>query len=76
MRYVFDPVSDKLMALIVDVSSIWETKLAAICCRATQWNPSPMVLAPEERQQHFFGRKYFMRAASRHVNADFMSMIF
>jgi LmbE family N-acetylglucosaminyl deacetylase len=74
MRQVH-PVPDETIALNVDVSSVWETKLAAMRCHATQWSSSPMAGAPEERRRLFFGREYFVRAAIRDTNADFMSAI-
>jgi LmbE family N-acetylglucosaminyl deacetylase len=66
------PVADEAIALTVDVSSVWETKLAAMRCHATQWSLSPMMSAPAERQHLFFGREYFVRAAMRGSAADFL----
>jgi N-acetylglucosamine malate deacetylase 2 len=66
-------VPDEAIALAVDVASVWETKLAAMHCHATQLSSSPMVSAPEERQRLFFGREYFVRAASRNPELDFMA---
>ena len=65
-------VPDEAIALTVDVSSIWETKLAAMRCHATQLSSSPMMKAPAERQRLFFGREYFVRAAMRHPAGDFL----
>jgi len=64
MRQVH-PVPDETIALSVDVSSVWEMKLAAMRCHATQWSSSPMLSAPAERQRLFFGHEYFVRAAMR-----------
>jgi N-acetylglucosamine malate deacetylase 2 len=66
-------VPDEAIALSVDVSSVWETKLAAMQCHATQISSSPMMSAPEERQRLFFGREYFVRAASRVSGMDFLA---
>jgi LmbE family N-acetylglucosaminyl deacetylase len=66
------PVADEAIALILDVASVWETKLAAMRCHATQWSSSPMMSAPAERQHIFFGREYFVRAAKRHSINDFL----
>jgi LmbE family N-acetylglucosaminyl deacetylase len=74
MRQVH-PVPDEAIALTVDVSSVWETKRAAMRCHATQLSSSPMMNAPEERQRLFFGREDFVRAASRDPNADFLPAI-
>jgi LmbE family N-acetylglucosaminyl deacetylase len=71
MRQVH-PVSDRAIALTVDVSPVWETKLAAMRCHATQWSSLPMAQASEERRRLFFGGEYFVRAASRDADADFM----
>jgi LmbE family N-acetylglucosaminyl deacetylase len=75
MRQVH-PVPDEEIALSVDVSSVWETKLAAMRCHATQLGSSPMMSAPVERQRLFFGREYFVRAAARPSTGDFMPEIF
>jgi N-acetylglucosamine malate deacetylase 2 len=66
------PVPDEAIALTVDVSSVWETKLTAMRCHATQISSSPMMSAPEVHQRLFFGREYFVRAASRIPGMDFM----
>ncbi len=56
---------DEDIALTVDVSAVWETKLAALRCHATQLASSPMMRAPEEQQRRFFGVEHFVRAAVR-----------
>jgi len=66
------PVPDEKIALSVDVASVWETKLAAMRCHATQWSSSPMLSAPAERQRLFFGHEYFMQAAMRRPAGDFL----
>jgi len=71
MRQVH-PVPDETIALSVDVSSVWETKLAAMRCHATQWSSSPMQSAPPERQRLFFGHEHFVRAAMRRSADDFL----
>ena len=65
-------VPDESIALGVDVSEVWETKLAAMRCHATQWSSSPMAGTSEERFRLFFGREYFVRAACRDAYADFL----
>jgi LmbE family N-acetylglucosaminyl deacetylase len=65
-------VTDKSIALSVDISAVWETKLAAMRCHATQWSSSPMAGTSEERFRLFFGREYFIRAAYRDAYADFL----
>jgi LmbE family N-acetylglucosaminyl deacetylase len=66
------PVPDASITLAVDVSLAWETKLAAIGCHATQLGSSPMMQAPVEKQRAFFGVEYFVRAAVRRPEQDFM----
>jgi LmbE family N-acetylglucosaminyl deacetylase len=66
------PVADEAIALTVDVSSVWETKLAAMHCHTTQWSSSSMMSAPTERQHLFFGREYFVRAAKTSFTKDFL----
>ena len=67
------PVVDEAIALTVDVSSVWETKLTAMRCHTTQLSSSPMMSASSERQRLFFGREYFARAACRDSEMDFMT---
>ncbi len=74
MRQVY-PVPDEAIALTVDVSSVWETKRTAMRCHATQVSSSPMMSAPEERQRLFFGREYFVRAATRQSSNDFLPKV-
>ena len=71
MRQVH-PVPDEKIALTVNVSPVWETKLAAMRCHATQWSSSPMLSAPIERQRLFFGQEHFVQAALRCPAEDFL----
>ena len=66
-------VPDEAIALTVDVSAVWETKMAAIRCHATQMSSSPITSAPVERQRLFFGREYFVQVACRNPEMDFMA---
>jgi LmbE family N-acetylglucosaminyl deacetylase len=66
------PIPDDEIALTVDVTSVWEMKLAAMRCHATQWSSSPMLSAPAERQRLFFGHEHFVRAAMRSPDDDFL----
>ena len=69
-------VPDEEIALAVDVAEeVWEQKLAAIRCHATQWSTSPMVQAPEERQRVFFGTEHFVRVAARQPERDFLGAV-
>jgi len=66
------PVPDEAITLALDVSTVWEAKMSALRCHATQWTSSPMVNASEEERRLFFGKEYFMRAACRDATADFL----
>jgi LmbE family N-acetylglucosaminyl deacetylase len=66
------PVPDEAIALSVDVSPVWEAKLAAIRCHATQLSSSPMMHASIERQRLFLGTEHFVRAAVRWTGLDFV----
>ena len=58
-------VPDEAISLRVDVSPVWESKLAAIRCHATQASSSPITRAPVERQRAFLGAEHFVRAETR-----------
>jgi LmbE family N-acetylglucosaminyl deacetylase len=58
-------VPDEEIALAVDVTPVWEQKIAAIRCHATQAGESPILVAPAERQRLFLGTEHFVRAAAR-----------
>lgn len=69
------PVPDEAIALTVDVSPVWDAKMAALQCHATQWSSSPMASASEARRRLFFEREYFVRAARRDPKADWLATI-
>ncbi len=58
-------LADSQIAVTVDVSAVWDTKLAAIRCHATQSSSSPILRAPIERQRMFLGTEHFVRAHAR-----------
>jgi len=68
-------IPDEQIALRVDVSPVWEAKQAAMACHATQRDATPIMRAPEARQQLFFGQEFFVQAACRHPDLDFMPVI-
>ena len=57
-------IPDEQVTLTVDVSSVWEQKLAAIACHRTQAGASPILTAPAEQQRWFLGREHFRQAAA------------
>jgi len=69
------PVPDEAIALAVDISPAWEAKMAAIRCHATQLSSSPVMRTPIAQQRLFFGMEYFVRAAVRRAEQDFLRAI-
>jgi LmbE family N-acetylglucosaminyl deacetylase len=65
-------VPDEAITLGVDVSPVWESKLAAIRCHATQASSSPITRAPVERQRAFLGIEHFVRAETRRDMPTYM----
>ena len=65
---------DEEVSLAVDVSPVWEQKLAAIRCHRTQLSSSPVLSASQEKQRLFLGREHFFRAKSR-VDQDLFGRI-
>lgn len=68
-------VPDETIRLRVDVSEVWETKMAAIHCHRTQLGESPILAASDEKQRLFWGTEHFRRAQAR-LEKDFFSAIF
>ena len=64
------PVPDEAIALSVDVSPVWEVKLAAIRCHATQLGSSPIMRAPVEQQHVVLGTEHFVRLAARRPDEE------
>ncbi len=58
-------VADEEIAVTVDVSSVWDAKMAAIHCHMTQLSSSPIMSASPERQRAFLSAEHFVRAAIR-----------
>ena len=52
-------VPDESVTLTVDVSTVWDTKMAAIHCHRSQMSNSPILEAPEGQQRLFLGTEYF-----------------
>jgi len=52
-------VPDEAVTLAVDVSAVWEAKMAAIRCHRTQMDGSPILSASEERRRLFLGTEHF-----------------
>jgi N-acetylglucosamine malate deacetylase 2 len=58
-------VPDDAITLTVDVSTVWEAKMAAIHCHQTQLKESPILRASLEKQHLFLGTEYFQRVLFR-----------
>ena len=71
MRQVHS-VPDEQITLAVDVTSAWAGKRAAMACHMTQRSSTPLMSAPEAQQRLFFGREFYVRAACRLPDRDFM----
>ena len=55
-------VPDESVTLSVDVSQVWEAKMAAIHCHRTQLTGTPILSAPEEKQRLFLAVEHFRLA--------------
>ena len=64
-------VPDEAVTLAVDVSAMWEAKLAAIHCHRSQTDSSPILSASEERRRLFLGTEHFRLAAARQGGSFF-----
>jgi LmbE family N-acetylglucosaminyl deacetylase len=69
------PVPDEDIAITVDVASVWDAKMAAIRCHATQVSSSPLMRASMERQQTFLSTESFVRACTRGSAATFFDKL-
>lgn len=69
-------VPDEAVSLTVDVSPVWEAKLAAVRCHATQLSASPVTRMSDEKQRLFLGTEHFVRAGLRLPDLDFMQASF
>jgi LmbE family N-acetylglucosaminyl deacetylase len=58
-------VPDDAISLTVDVSTVWEAKMAAIRCHRTQLGESPILRASPEKQRLFLGTEHFQRTLFR-----------
>ena len=58
-------VPDDAITLTVDVSTVWEAKMAAIRCHQTQLGESPILRASPEKQHLFLGTEHFQRVLFR-----------
>lgn len=65
-------VPDESITLAVDISTVWEQKMAAIRCHAMQITSSPILNAPLERQRAFWGTEQFIQAQARGDDPTFM----
>ena len=65
-------VPDEQITLAVDVASAWAAKRSAMACHKTQHGSTPLMSAPEVRQRQFFAREFYVRAACRRPEKDFM----
>lgn len=65
---------DERIDVAVDVTPVWEQKIAAIRCHQTQQGESPILRAPEARQRLFLGTEHFQLAMS-HMSDDPLALL-
>ncbi|MGP8337526.1 MAG: PIG-L deacetylase family protein [Methanosarcinaceae archaeon] len=58
MRHL-STVPDETVTHTVDVSAVWDTKMAAIRCHRSQMGSPPILESPEEKRRLFLGTEYF-----------------
>lgn len=61
-------VPDEEVTLTLDVSTVWDAKMAAIRCHRSQIANSPILDAPEEQQHLFLGTEYFKQVTVQTKN--------
>ena len=61
-------VPDEEVTLTMDVSAVWDAKMAAIHCHRSQIANSPILEAPEEQQNLFLGTEYFQQVTVQRKN--------
>ena len=66
-------VPDDAITLSVDVSEVWDAKMAAIRCHRTQAGESPILKAPMEKQRLSLGKEHFRRAQARQASDFFLT---
>lgn len=66
-------VADSQITLTIDVTSVWDVKLKAIQCHASQIASSPIMRQSEDRKRLFLGIEHFVRAANADPALDFVS---
>ncbi len=67
-------ISDEAVTVALDVSAVWEKKMAAIRCHRTQLGQSPILAAPPERRQLFLGVEHFCKAEARSDRDFFLEL--
>jgi LmbE family N-acetylglucosaminyl deacetylase len=63
-------VPDEEVTLTVDVSAVWDEKMAAIRCHASQLSSSPITSDPLDRQRLFLGTEYFQKITVQTKNTQ------
>jgi N-acetylglucosamine malate deacetylase 2 len=68
-------VPDETITLAVDVTPVWDAKVAAIHCHATQLSSSPIMRAPLAQQTLFLGREHFILTVRRGERDFFQELL-
>jgi LmbE family N-acetylglucosaminyl deacetylase len=69
------PVLDSQITLSVNVSTVWDLKMKAIHCHATQVASSPILSQSEDRKRKFLGVEHFVRAMTPNPRLDFIPLL-
>jgi len=65
-------VPDEEVTLTMDVSAVWDEKMAAIHCHASQLSSSPITSSPLDRQRLFLGTEHFQKIAVQTKNKEIL----
>jgi len=63
-------VPDQEVTITVDVSAVWDKKMAAIKCHTSQLTSSPIISDSLERQRLFLGTEYFQKITVQTKNKE------
>jgi LmbE family N-acetylglucosaminyl deacetylase len=69
-------VPDDTVTVELDISGVWDVKMAAIQCHKSQIDASPILEAPEEQQKIFLGTEFYQPAVIRNNNKNLLTRKF
>ena len=65
-------VPDETITVTVDIFDVWEAKMSAIRCHASQITSSPITQDNQQRKRLFLGKEYFV-LTGRRSGGDFLA---